>query len=109
VAASPITARWTAIGGMRSIVGGPTSAEYSIATGRARRYERGRIYYKSTASAHELYGKVLKAYLRRGAATSRLGFPTTHPMAFRRGVLAKFEKGVLRVYRSGRVTVTYYR
>ncbi len=106
---SPISDRWRAIGGYSSVVGGPTSAEYGVASGQARRFQRGRIYHKAGVGAHELYGRVLKAYTRRGAATSRLGFPMTEPRKFRRGTYAKFEKGVIKVFRSGRVRVSYSR
>lgn len=106
---TPITARWKAIGGTRSVVGRATSREYSVAKGRARRYQHGRIYHKAGLPSRELFGKVLRAYLRRGAAKSKLGFPTTRPTKFSRGVYARFEKGTLRVYRSGKVTVTYSR
>lgn len=106
---SPITARWKAIGGYKSVVGGPTGAEYSVAAGRARRFQKGRIFEKAGVGAHELYGRVLKAYARRGGATSRLGFPRTAPTAFKRGTYAQFEKGVIKVFRSGKVRVRYHR
>ena len=109
VAATPITRRWRAIGGRHSVVGAPTTREYSVAKGRARGYEHGRIFYRRGVGAHELYGRVLKAYRTRGGPTSRLGFPRTRPVRHARGVSARFEKGVLFVYRSGRVKVTYVR
>ena len=105
--ASAITLRWRAIGGYHSIVRGPAGAEYSVAGGRARQFKKGRIYAKTGVGAFELYGKVLKAYKRRGAAHSRLGFPRSSPFRFNRGVEARFEKGVLKVFRSGRVKVIY--
>jgi hypothetical protein len=104
-----ITLRWKAIGGYRSVLGGPRAAEYSVAGGRARQFQKGRIYAKYGVGAFELYGKVLKAYVRRGAAGSRLGFPRTAPVRFKRGTQARFEKGVLKVFRSGRVKVIYGR
>ena len=104
-----ITLRWKAIGGYRSVIGGPRAAEYSAAGGRARLFQKGRIYAKYGVGAFELYGKVLKAYVRRGAAGSRLGFPRTAPARFKRGTYARFENGVLKVFRSGRVKVTYGR
>ena len=104
---SPINARWKAIGGSSSVVRNPVSKAYAVAGGRARRYERGRIFYLRGVGAHELYGKVVRAYLRRGGPSSRLGFPTTAPRRFSRGVSARFEHGVLRVYRSGKVKLSY--
>jgi SpoIID/LytB domain protein len=106
---SPISARWKAIGGYKSVVGGPTGAEYAVAAGRARRFQKGRIFDKAGVGAHELHGRVLKAYARRGGATSRLGFPRTEPRAFRRGTYAQFEKGTIKVFRSGKVRVRYHR
>ena len=106
---SAITSRWRAIGGYRSVLGGPSGSEYSVAGGRARLFQKGRIYAKDDVGAHELYGKVLRAYTRRGAAHSRLGFPRSAPVRFKRGVQALFEKGLLKVFRSGRVKVTYSR
>ncbi len=106
---SPITARWKAIGGESSVVRGPVGKEYAVAGGLARRYQRGRIFYTQSVGARELYGKVVRPYLRRGGPRSKLGFPTTRPRRFSRGVYAKFEHGVLRVHRSGKVRVGYYR
>ncbi len=102
---SPITARWKAICGRSSVVRGPAGKEYAVAGGRARRYERGRIFHRSNVGAHELYGKVVRPYMRRGGPRSKLGFPTTAPRRFSRGVSARFEHGVLKVYRSGKVRV----
>ena len=56
---------------------------------------------------HELYGPVLAPYLRRGSATSRLGFPRTAPLHHARGTYARFEHGTVFVYRSGRVRISY--
>ena len=109
VRATAITMRWRAIGGYRSVVGGPRAAEYSVAGGRARTFKKGRIYAKYGVGAFELHGKVLKAYKRRGAAKSRLGFPRTAPTRFKRGTLARFEHGTIKVFRSGRVKVKYSR
>ena len=80
-----------------------------MAGGRARLFQKGRIYAKYGVGAFELHGKVLKAYARRGAAGSRLGFPRSAPARFKRGTLARFEHGVLKVFRSGRVKVIYSR
>ena len=105
--ATAITQRWRAIGGNRSVVGRPRGAERSVAGGRVRNFQKGRIYAKYGVGAFELYGKVLKAYVRRGGPGSRLGFPRTTPVRFKRGVQAGFEKGVIKRFRSGRVKVIY--
>ena len=77
-------ARWKAIGGNRSVVGRPKGPEYSVAGGRARHFKKGRIYAKTGVGAHELYGKVGRAYKRRGGPSSKLGFPVTKPSRIRR-------------------------
>jgi SpoIID/LytB domain protein len=108
-AVTAITLRWRALGGYSSVLGRPTSTEYSVAGGRARHFAHGRIYAKYGVGAHELYGRVLKAYVRRGAAASQLGFPRTAPGRFKRGTYAIFEHGRLKVFRSGKVRVVYSR
>jgi stage II sporulation protein D len=106
---SPIHRRWLAIGGASSVVGRQKSAEYSVASGRAQRFARGRIFYKANVGAHELFGRVLNAYVRRGAATSRLGFPMTRPLRAGKRMNARFEHGTISVRRHGKaaVKVTY--
>ena len=107
--ASAITLRWKALGGNESVLGRPRGKEYSVGSGRARRFRHGRIFATSGVGAHELYGRVLKAYMKRGGPTSRLGFPRTAPARFQRRTYARFEHGVLKVFRSGRVKVVYDR
>ncbi len=104
---SAIDQRWRELGGRKSVLGAPRGSEYAVASGRARTFRHGRIYAKQGVGAHEVYGRVLRAYLRKGAVTSRLGFPTAGPQRFRRGSYGRFEGGVLKVFRSGRVQVSY--
>jgi stage II sporulation protein D len=108
-AATAITLRWRALGGYTSVLGRPIGAEYTLGTGTARRFQHGRIYANAGVGAHELTGRVLKAFVRRGEVRSRLGFPTTAPAKFKRGTYARFEHGVLKVFRSGRSRVVLYR
>ncbi len=107
--ATAITQRWKAIGGYRSVVRGPKGPEYSVAGGRARHFKKGRIYAKYGVGAFEVHGKVLRVYKRRGAAASRLGFPRTAPIRYTRRTVAHFEHGKIKVFRSGRVKVKYFR
>jgi SpoIID/LytB domain protein len=102
-----ITLRWRQLGGRASVVGSPITREYAIGAGRTRAFEHGRIFYKYGAGARELHGKVLRSYLEQGHVTSRLGFPRTGPIRHTAGTYARFEKGTLFVYRSGKVRVTY--
>ena len=74
-----------------------------MAGGRAQRFAKGRIFYKAGPGAHELYGRVLKAYVRRGGATSKLGFPLTRPQRAGKRVHARFEHGTISARRNGKV------
>ena len=51
----------------------------------------------------------MKAYAARGAALSRLGFPTTKPKKAGKRMYAKFEHGKISVRKKGkpRVRVTF--
>ena len=102
---NPITVRWKQLGGAKGRLGRAKGAEYAVPGGRAQRFEHGRIWWSSATGAHELYGKVLRAYLHRGGAESALGLPRTKPKRFAKGHYADFAHGTLRVYRSGRVQV----
>ena len=52
----------------RSSVPRPQGARVRRGHGRARRFQHGRIFWSQTTGAHELYKRVLRAYLRRGGA-----------------------------------------
>ena len=107
--ATPIHRRWLAIGGASSVVGRQKGAEYAVAGGRAQRFAKGRIFYKAGLGAHEEFGRVLTVYVRRGAATSKLGFPLTRPQRAGKRVKARFEHGTISVRRHGkpRAIVTF--
>ncbi|WP_051277307.1 SpoIID/LytB domain-containing protein [Marmoricola sp. URHB0036] len=107
--ATPIHRRWLAIGGASSVVGAQKGAEYAVAGGRAQRFAKGRIFYKAGLGAHEEFGRVLTVYVRRGAATSKLGFPLTRPQRAGKRVKARFEHGTISVRRHGkpRAIVTF--
>ena len=107
VADSPISARWRAIGGYHSILGAPAGKEYAVAGGRARRFQHGRLFWSQTTGAHELYKRVLRAYMRRGGAAGRLGFPLTSPHKVGRKTQATFQHGTLTAPRKGKVRVTW--
>ena len=50
---------------------------------------------------------MLRAYLRRGGAAGKLGFPLTSPHKVGRRVQATFEHGTLTAPRRGKVRVTW--
>ena len=63
------------------------------ALGTRMHFKRGRIYARSGSGAHALWGAVLKEYLRRGAATGSLGFPTSRVQGGGGGSTATFQHG----------------
>ena len=90
---TPIMSRWSRIGGTESPVGEVRGGEFAVGPGSAQRFEQGRIFHSRATGARELYGPVLRAYLRAGGPSSRLGFPRT-PVRVRTGVnLARFQNG----------------
>lgn len=107
VTPTAITLRWRALGGTVSVLGRATTREYAVAGGHARVFQHGRIWSDPRGVARELHGPVLRPYVRRGGATSRLGFPLTAPIRHAQGAYARFGHGTLFVYTGGRVKTTY--
>ena len=89
---SPIADKYTALGAGSSFLGGPTSAEYEVAGGRARNYTGGRLYWTQSTGAHEVHGPTLTKYLS-GGGPAVLGFPTADSAAGGGGRAASFTKG----------------
>jgi hypothetical protein len=101
IAPTAIIERWRKLGGPRSILGGPRSGEYAVATGSAQNFDKGRIFWSSVTGAKELKGRVLAAYRAYGGPSSRLGWPVTGMMrAAESGSKAKLQGG--RIYASPR-------
>jgi len=92
---TPIMARWSGIGGAKSVVGPVRSAEVVAGAGSVQRFAHGRIYYSRTTGARELYGPILHEYTALGGPRSRLGFPTTGIKGALDGFRAKFQRGVV--------------
>ncbi len=84
---------------------GPRGAEYSVAGGRARRFQKGRIFYKARGSARTSSTDACsRPTSNRGAATSRLGFPLTKPQRVAgKRIRARFEHGTISVRRHGKM------
>ena len=65
--------------------------------GVARAFQGGRIYYSHPTGAQALKaGPVLHKYRSVGAATGRLGFPTSRVIDIRHGERATFQGGSIR-------------
>jgi beta-N-acetylhexosaminidase len=71
----PIALHYAALGGTATY-GNPTTAEYRVAGGRGRDYERGSIVWSQRTGAHAVHGAIASKYHGVGA-TSTLGFATT--------------------------------
>jgi uncharacterized protein with LGFP repeats/glucose/arabinose dehydrogenase len=84
-----IDLRYAALGGASSILGAPTTTEYTIAGGRARNYAAGRIYWSVPTGAHFLSGELLSRYLAAGGPAG-YGLPATDVTAVTGGWEADF-------------------
>ncbi|MCW2680777.1 MAG: hypothetical protein JWM62_2178, partial [Frankiales bacterium] len=90
---TPITARYIALGENGSPLGASVYGEVATAGGRAQRYQRGRISYKSSTGARETVGPISARYVATGAEAGPLGFPVTSPLAVTGGSAQSFENG----------------
>jgi SpoIID/LytB domain protein len=77
---TPIIATWRDLGGRRSILGAPTSAEVAVesafgATGARQLFEKGRAYWTPRNGAAAVAGPVLSRYRKLGGPASEYGFP----------------------------------
>jgi SpoIID/LytB domain protein len=71
---TPIITRWRHLGGSKSGMGRPTSAENPVPGGSLQRFEIGGIYWSAKTGAREMWGPIFKAYKKFGGPDSRLGF-----------------------------------
>jgi len=93
---------WQRIGATSSRVGGTKGTEYRKSGGAAQVFGKGRIYWSKATGPHEVYGAILRRYLKLGGAGSVLGFPRTGEIngGVPRARLVKFQRG--RIYWSKR-------
>ena len=92
---TPIIARWSSLGGSKSVVGSVLTREKKVGAGSVQVFDHGRIFFSRATGAHELYGPVLSAYRGIGGATSRLRMPTTGVQERLDGYRAKFQGGAI--------------
>jgi glucose/arabinose dehydrogenase len=90
-----IDARYAQIGGSTSLLGSPTSLEYDVPGGRARDFQRGRIYWSASTGAKYVFGGIFKKYVAIGGHTV-WGFPTTDEVSIADGRASYFQKA--RIY-----------
>lgn len=77
---SPISERYASDAAIRATLGNPVGPETGDSAGRQQIYERGHMYYSSSAGVHAVYGAILGTYLGQGGM-ARLGVPTTDEVA----------------------------
>lgn len=79
------------------VLGNPTSAATAAAVPGAwvQTFVGGRIYSSAATGTHEVYGRILAAYVGLGAETSVLGLPTSGEYATETGRATDFERGRL--------------
>lgn len=75
-ASDPIALHYTALGGAAAY-GNPTTAEYRVAGGRARDYERGSVVWSWRTGAKAVHGAIAARYRNLGGTAGVLGFATT--------------------------------
>lgn len=68
----------------------------------------GRIYWSHKTGAHDVRGAVLAAYLRRGAATGKLGLPLANEHGVRGGRAQDFVGGLITWRPRHGIAVTYH-
>ena len=72
-----IAARYEFLGGPGGVLGASTSAVTPVTGGFRQTFTGGSIYFSTASGAYEvLVGPMLTEYVRIGAETSRLGYPT---------------------------------
>lgn len=76
-AATPIAARYAALGGTSSVLGTPVGGEYAVPGGTAQNYTWGRMYYSAATGVHEVHGAILSDYLSLGGPAGVLRLPVT--------------------------------
>jgi len=75
--AGAIGAHYRQLGGPRSLLGLPRTAELGIPGGRWQLFQHGRMYWSAATTAHEAHGAILDKYRLLGGAASVLGYPVT--------------------------------
>jgi len=100
-----IHARWEAMGGMASVLGGPTSPETIGANGsRYVTFEKGAIYWSPETGAQPLTGAIYAVWGSLGFERGLLGLPTSAEIHEPQWIVQNFQHGTLNFDReNGRV------
>ncbi|MCB9570778.1 MAG: hypothetical protein H6709_01675 [Kofleriaceae bacterium] len=92
-----IDAKYRALGGCGSVVGGAVTTELTTpdGVGRYNVFERGSIYWSAATGAHEVHGRIRDAWRDRGWEAGALGYPISDEYAVAGGRRGDFEGGSL--------------
>jgi hypothetical protein len=92
-----IDAKFRALGGCRSVVGGPTTGELTTpdGVGRYNVFENGSIYWSPSTGAHEVHGRIRDKWRDLGWEGGTLGYPTSDEYAVPGGRRSDFQRGSL--------------
>ena len=88
-----IRAAWAAGGWEAGPLGLPTTDELACPDGRGRRqdFQAGGVWWTPTTGAHEVHGRILQAWVARGAERGQAGYPVSDEQAVAGGRASDFE------------------
>jgi len=97
---TPIIAAWRDLGGRKSPLGAPASAEVPVTgrggvSGARQLFVNGRTFWTRADGASPLWGPVLARYRKLGGPGSRYGLPRSGVVSVGRGVKAGFAHGAI--------------
>jgi uncharacterized protein with LGFP repeats len=89
--------KWTALGGLGSVLGSPLTDQLTLLDGRGTGevFRGGAIFAGSATGAHEVHGWIQQTYLGLGAEGGFLGYPTADetPVLGGKAALGSFQGG----------------
>lgn len=88
--------RWSAAGGPDGRLGLPVSDEQAAGPGRVGQFVGGHLYWSAGTGTREVHGDILGRYAALGAASGRLGLPTSDEQDYWGGRRSVFQSG--RIY-----------
>ncbi|SDO32735.1 N-acetylmuramoyl-L-alanine amidase [Geodermatophilus sp. DSM 45219] len=95
----PVLDLWGRTGWERGVLGYPTSSVAATTDGQGlyARFQGGSVYWSRATGAHAVRGAVLEAWVRSGAETGTLRYPTTSvtPTPDGKGSYAYFQGGAV--------------
>ena len=100
----PIRDKWATMRFELGFLEYPTSDTLAVADGLYSVFDGGRIYWSAATGAHEVHGRILRAYLRAGGPQG-LGFPIADEQPSVVGRVGRFERGAIYVLNGSRATV----